>query len=391
MRTVPLSALTGQAWAQAKQLLLQPFRWRVWFKLLLIVWLSGNLSGGCHLGGSGRSGSSTRRSSKRATISAPTAQRAAPSTERLEPTPHDSVPSQTAPQPAQQPVRYEQIRHGIEVAQNWLWTYRLIIAGVLFLVIALILFMDWLCARFNFVFVDAVTSGAVAITEPFRRWRDVARSLFWWMLGFSTALLAIWLVGLYVWGASLLSRYAQAPEIAVSAFLLGHLGELIVGACALIVLIIVGTIVWVWLIDFVVPIMWLRRCQVLDAWAACLELLKRSGGDAVKYLLWRFMLSVVSGLVVGIASLLALLALALIGVVVGLLGFGLAKLVPMLTIPLIVTGAILLAGVIGALIVAGSFAQVFVAVWFRLFSLRYVQAMDAQYRFFPEESKTILV
>ena len=53
MRTVSLSALTGQAWAQTKQWLLRPFRWRVWFKLLLIVWLSGNLSGGCPLGGGG--------------------------------------------------------------------------------------------------------------------------------------------------------------------------------------------------------------------------------------------------------------------------------------------------------------------------------------------------
>ena len=165
------------------------------------------------------------------------------------------------------------------------WGIALIIIGVL-VVIALIVVLMWVSSRGRFIFTDCVVRNRAAIAEPWREYRREGNSFFLFLLvvGFASLLL----VGVFV------------LIIALSlGFFSDNKADAGFGATAIISLIVVGLIWFVVVVfvalvtEFMVPVMYRRRCSAKEAFLDVTRLVFCHPGE--------FILFVLFGIVLGIA------------------------------------------------------------------------------------------
>lgn len=374
MRTVPLTTLTTQAWNQMVALLFRPIRWKVWLKLLLIAWLSGYLGqGGCNGGN----------------FNIPTQ----PDTKKHEPAAvppaREKTPGKTIKEKeVSKPYTYRDLRKDLRDAEEQAANYVVfILAAVAFFALFIALFA-WLAARFSFVFVDVLTSGQVAIIEPFKRHREVAWTYFLWIFIFGIVVIGIMISFFVFAGLSMLQLYAATPNLPIENFfseqfwkLFSILASYIIG---LVVFFILMGIVGIWQADFVVAIMYQKRCNVLEAWQTYLRQVRAAPWDAVKYILWRWLIGIVVAVIYGIAMLAVMMVLFIVGLICFLIGAGVVALIPVLQWPLTAIGIMAIVVVTMALMFAMLLTMVPTAVWFRFFSLRYLQALNIGFHFFND-------
>jgi hypothetical protein len=327
----------------------------VWWRLLLTALLAGHLSGG----GGGGSGGGGNVNAPRASV--------------RQGTQAESIASMQA-----------DVEACLSGAKIFVKRYAIPMAAGFILLLAWIALWEWLSARLNFVFVDQIVTGTVAIVAPFRRHWDMARSLFYWKYSFSLIGLFLVVGMLLLLGASFITDVRRLDQAAsLEPFILGQLLKLVVVAVAFwLVIGIPAALLWVWQLDFVIPMMYARRCRVLAAWRAVLALLGQRPLEALKYLGWRILISMAFGMAIGLAMLAIVMVLILIGILVGFGGVALSEVVPGLKTLLIVCGVTLLVIVVLAFILFAYFAALPPAVWFRIYSLRYLQALNIGYHFF---------
>lgn len=345
--------------------LFKPFRLGVWLRLLLIAWLSGYLGqAGCNNSNFNVPGSGSERRHKREQAAAE----------------HDKKPAK--------PYTCQDLRKDIGEFTDGAVRYSAFIVLGAGLVGAVLVFFAWISARFQFVFIDVLVSGVVAVIEPFKRHRETARTLFFWNLAMSAVGVVLLIGFFWMVAASLLQLIGRSPELALEKFFAEHLLEVISIIAGYVVLLIIVCIllgiVGMWTMDFVVPIMFQKRCSVLAAWSHWLALVRQSFWEAAKYILWRWLMAIVISVVLGLAYLAILLALVLVGVVVGLIGAGLASALPALKWPLAAAGILLLVLVFLAIFFGAMMAMTPPAVWIRYLSLRYLQSLNAGYHFFSD-------
>ncbi len=178
----------------------------------------------------------------------------------------------------------------------------LLLVAVLVLLLAggIALLVLWLRSLTRFAFVDAVVKRRVAIVRSYRENRQLAASFFGWCVCFGIAQ-----VILLVPVAAGVIALVLAAEAAGEGALVGIIGSIVIIVLLLVVgipLLIALGVVKVMAIDFVVPVMYLERKRVLDAWKRVLEVTRGHRGDTFLYLLLRFVMgvgfAVVSALVV---------------------------------------------------------------------------------------------
>lgn len=399
MRSVSLANLTGQAWRQMIALLFRPFRLTVWLKVLLIAWVAGQLAASLNLNFNLPTQPQKKTVEQAAQTEPPTTTEVEPNVASDDTLPQDeeTVPESEEPKSEaaevlaepkkQSPMTYTNVQHGLHWMQEAWGRFGIVIALGVVAYLAFLMLWLWLQARMGFVFVDVVTTGKVAVIEPFKRYREPARSYFKWLVG--CGFVSLGLLVMFVWsvGAKFLALYAQTPETPIETFLLQHVGTFIWTIVGWILCLWLPlSLLWIWSVDFIVPIMQQRGCTVLAAWRAYGRVLARSPWEAVLYLLWKLLLNILVGIVWMLAVFAFVLGLVLVCVVVGLLGLGLAKLLPILTIPLIIFGVIALLSLMLTFTFAIWLVQVPPAVWFRIFSLRYLQALGMGYQFFEAEA-----
>jgi hypothetical protein len=154
-------------------------------------------------------------------------------------------------------------------AKEWLmehpqWFFFIMLALVL--ILAIVLVVAWLSSRGAFMFLDNVVHDRREIKKPWYEFRNQGRSLFLWRLGFGLIVLLIvggYAVNSYFGIVSVYERTGE-PEALIGPFVIVILGLLGI-------LLLVGFFDLL-LIDFVVPIMYLRRANVLAAWRTFLPL-----------------------------------------------------------------------------------------------------------------------
>ena len=174
-----------------------------------------------------------------------------------------------------------------------------IIAGVIAVIvvgIALGLLIQWLSSRGKFMFLDGVVKNRGAVVEPWKEYRTEGNSLFLFRvaLGFIGFFLALALIGacaLIAWGDM------QAQE-----FGSGALSAIVLAVSGFFVLILGMAVVGVFLEDFVIPIMYLRRVRVKEAWRIFVgEIWSEHVGTLILYLLFKFLI----GLIIGVIAMMA--------------------------------------------------------------------------------------
>lgn len=174
--------------------------------------------------------------------------------------------------------------------ENWPVVVGVLVAVV---VVGLVIWLavHWVKARFRFVFLDNVARNRSAIKAPWAEYRSEGFSLFLFRLvfGFSLMLLILAALGAAVGVALPDIQARQFGGFAAVGILLAMLLVLIVA--------VVAGVIGLFLEDFVVPIMYLRRARVIEAWGIFRrELFQDRKGLFVKYWLFRILINIVVGM-----------------------------------------------------------------------------------------------
>jgi len=259
-----------------KKALFNPFEWSKWFIIGFSAWLAG-LAGGSPSGN----------------IPARGGRGGGPSSREI-----GQVPSKV----------WEWL------TENPGW-FVVIVLGILFIA-AVVAALLWLSSRGKFIFLDNVVHNRAEITAPWKRFRNLANSLFLWRVGFALVCLTLFLlIGalLFVSVVNIFDNAGPTWEpiaIAVGVGLLGFVAII--------------TIVFVsfFLDNFVIPIMYKLNLRATQAWQHFLDYLRKHPGPFILYALFVAVLAIGVGLCVLVACLLTccigllLIAIPYIGTVI---------------------------------------------------------------------------
>jgi hypothetical protein len=231
------------------------------------------------------------------------------------------------------------------LSQHPIWTVVIIVG----LVIAVVLFvvLAWLSSRGMFMFLDNVVHNRSLIAKPWREFKTIGDSLFLWRLVFSIISFIISMGFMVV--AFFVARYIYyfSGDGFVSYLMLILAGTLI----GLLLFLIIGYI-WMFLNNFVVPIMYKSRLMANDAWRIFLMLLGKHPWHLILYGLFIFGLYI-----------LVVIGIIICGLITCCCGFIL------LMIPYI--GAVLMLPI---------------SVTFRALSLEFLEQFGDEYKIFPAGS-----
>jgi len=245
-----------------KRILFRPFDLGKWFAIGFCAWIAG-------IGGSGGSGGSSPRFGK-----------------------GFSHPRQGG----------EEMRAFFERGMEWFlenFTIVVSVGALVFLLMAsLWILMIWISSRGKFMFLDNVVRNMAEIKEPWNEFLPEGNSLTLFRLCFAVAGVGT----LLLVGALSLPPFIGCIQ-AKSFLPLGLVG--IFWAVLLFFLWILALgVVGTFLDDFVVPIMYLRRCSCTDAWREFLPWAKAYAGQFALFLLFKIVLGIGIGLLAMLAMVL---------------------------------------------------------------------------------------
>jgi hypothetical protein len=211
----------------------------------------------------------------------------------------------------------DDIQYRMGHAENWVRAHvdLVILLAILLFFAALVLWVlfTWLSSRGKFLFLDGVVHDRAAVVEPWQRFSLQGNSLFLFRL--VLGILAGFVIGAAVL-LMVLSLIASGltdrdPGVAGIFFIF-------LWIAVLLGLILVFVLVALALNDFVVPIMWVRGCRVMEAWSEFLSLLSARIGMFVLYLLLKILIAVVIGVIACVVTCVTccLAALPYIGTVI---------------------------------------------------------------------------
>ncbi len=167
----------------------------------------------------------------------------------------------------------------------------LILTGILLWVL-----LTWLSSRGKFMFLDGVVHNRGAVTEPWNRFRALGNSLF----GLRLVLLIFAVITIGVTIAfvvfSFLAIGFDEDDPSLAAIVLVCVWVALIVALAF--AFVLGAMA---VNDFLVPIMWLRRCRALEAWPELRALLYANLGIFVLYTLVKIVIAVVIGFLACVA------------------------------------------------------------------------------------------
>lgn len=188
--------------------------------------------------------------------------------------------------------------HSSEIGRTaWAW-----IQAHLLLIIPLLLFLFavgmvftlivmWLSCRGKFMFLDNVVRNRAEIVDPWSRFRTQGNSCFLFLVCFVLASIAMLILSM---GLAVLIGW---PDLAHSQFGWRAGAAIVIGSIFFICFMITVLCVRAFLEDFVIPIMAVKSCRILEGWTVFIELLRRHAGVFILYLLFRAALSVAIGMI----------------------------------------------------------------------------------------------
>ena len=196
----------------------------------------------------------------------------------------------------------EQFRHfyhqaGDFVMINLGWIIPVAVLLVLF-VVALWLLVLWLSSRGKFMFLHCVALNKAEVAEPWSKFADAASSLFRFRISLGLVGMVL-LLPLLVFIALAILRMVLHGEVDVAAVMTA------VGlGLVFFLLSLVFAVIRKFMMDFVVPIMFLRGGSCLAAWREFNALLAANAGYFALYILFQIVLALAIGVIVLLAVLL---------------------------------------------------------------------------------------
>jgi hypothetical protein len=177
------------------------------------------------------------------------------------------------------------------VALNLFWIIPVAVVLVVFSV-ALWLLILWLNSRGKFMFLHCVALNKAEVSEPWSRFAGAASSLFRFRIVLGLVGMVLTLPLLAFIALTILRMVLQGEA---------YFAGLMTAAGLVLALILVGVVLALihkFMVDFVVPIMFLRGGSCLAAWREFYALLSVSAGHFALYILFQIVLSWAIGLMV---------------------------------------------------------------------------------------------
>ena len=361
---VDFGAVIGESAKWTKQALFKPFSFKKWLALTFIALMAGAMSNGCNLnsGGGGNGGhhyESQQQQEEKAGITEGGKAQTVPPITKQRPTREDAILILTV-----------------------------IGSVIIFFVVILILF-TWLGSRFSFVFLEDVVKNDASIRAPFSGNREQGNSYFKFNLAFIFILFAalgilIFLAVLTCVKAGILSALnTQTPD---PKAVMGLILVLIPFFLVLMLFIFIVSLISVITIDLVLPIMYKEKIKILASWGKAWALVKKNAGNFAVYIL----IKIGFGIGAGIVYFLAFIILFIIFLIpVALLVFALwliAKVIPAAAVIAYwaVCGVVLTPVCLFLLYCLIALNLPF-AVFFRTYSLKFLERLDPQYALIKTE------
>ena len=254
---ISVTAPVGQAFDRVRRMLFQPFDIGKWFVIGFCAWLAGlgefgsSFNGNIHSGGGGPSGA-----------------------------------AHSFRDHMDQAMHY--------VMQNLYWIIP-VAAALVVLGLAWGILLTWLSSRGKFMFLYCVALDRAEVKRPWREFAREGNSLFWFrfVLGLIEMSLFLPLLAgiLFVIGWMLYRGHAEGAGIILAVGL--GLTFLALAVCF--------SLIRKFTVDFVVPIMFLRRTKCTIAWREFLGLLGANAGHFTLYVLFQIVLTLAIGFLVLIA------------------------------------------------------------------------------------------
>jgi hypothetical protein len=168
-------------------------------------------------------------------------------------------------------------------------------AVVVLVVLAVWLLFRWLSSRGKFMFLDGVVRDRAAVVEPWNRFRSPGNSLF--VLRIVLDAVALVVIGSLI-ASIIVSVLLLASDRGPEPLLVPSL--ILVALCVLLVVIVLAVIEVV-IVDFLVPVMYLRDGGVVPAWRELGPLMAARPGAFVIYILARIVVSILAVIIVLLA------------------------------------------------------------------------------------------
>lgn len=149
----------------------------------------------------------------------------------------------------------------------------------------------WVSCRGKFMFLDNVVGGRAEIIEPWNRFRAQGNSCFLFVVCFSLALVAVFILGC---GLCLLVGW---PDFSRAHFGWFAAGAIAAGVVFLVCFLATALCARAFFEDFVIPIMALQKCRVMEGWSVFFDLFRKQAGIFILYLLFRAALCIAIGLI----------------------------------------------------------------------------------------------
>ena len=188
---------------------------------------------------------------------------------------------------------FEQARDYVMSNLHWIIP---VVVGVVLLCLALWILFTWLSSRGRFMFLHCVALNKAEVAEPWRKFAAQGNSLFWFriVLGLISLMLMLPLLAVgAVIGLGMVehSRWEAAGVLWLIGVVLALIG------LALVFFLIAKLTT-----DFVVPIMFVRRCSSIGGWRILRDLIWDNIGNMLLYLLFQIVLAMVTGILVMIVA-----------------------------------------------------------------------------------------
>ncbi|MEM1441145.1 MAG: hypothetical protein AAGF67_02305 [Verrucomicrobiota bacterium] len=185
-----------------------------------------------------------------------------------------------------------------------------IVLGLILVIGAVVL---WLQSRGKFMFFDNVVHNRTRISEPWKEFREVANSLFWWKLVFNIATVLAFVI--LICG----TLFLLWPSISAETFDMNTVPFLIGAGALLFILYLAVSYIHVLLENFVIPVMHRDRLPVNSAWKRILRLHQQRFGSFVTFFLWMILISIGTAIAV-FALVIGTCCIALIPLIIPYLG-----------------------------------------------------------------------
>ena len=184
---------------------------------------------------------------------------------------------------------YNQARDFVLVNLYWIVPVAIVLVVAS---LALWVLMLWLSSRGKFMFLHCVALDKAEVTEPWTKFVHAGNSLFRFRLVFGLVRLILILPLLVMMGVTIVAMVMQgSPDV-------GSVMTAVILGLVLLFFAVIFAIIQKFMVDFIVPLMYLRGGTCLAAWREFGGLLAKHPGQFTLYILFQIVLAMAIGVLV---------------------------------------------------------------------------------------------